>query len=76
MVRSYLSGPPHAVPEHADAVGAVVLGRALVKLAKVDGVLERAVLNQVALRDVSVVSRHAHGEAQERLGVGVQLLRA
>jgi hypothetical protein len=72
----YLGGPLYALPQHPDAKRPVVLGRAVVEFVKVNGVLERAVLDQAALGDLFVVARQAHGEAEERLGVGVQLLRA
>ena len=75
-IITYLRGPPHAVPQQPDAVPAVVLGGALVQRVEVDGVLERAVLDQAALRYLAVVAHEAHGEAEVGLGVRVQLLRA
>ena len=75
-VGMYLGSSLYAPPEHANAVCPVVLGGALVEAVKVNGVLERAVLDQAALGYVLVVSCQAHGEAEERLGVGVELLRA
>lgn len=73
---TYLGRPSYAVPQHPDAETAVVRGGALVEAVKVDGMLQRAVLDQGALRDVFVVARQAHGEAEVRLGVGVESLRA
>lgn len=74
--RTYLRASLHAVPEHANAKSTIILGRAFVKLLKVDSVLEGAVFDEASLGNMPVVPGHAHGEAQKRLGVGIELLRA
>lgn len=74
--KTYISTSLNTVSEETDALGTVVLGGAFVELVKVDGVLERAILDQAALGDLIVVLGQTHSEAKEDLGIGVQLLGA
>lgn len=73
---TYIRAPPHTAPQHTNPVCSVVLGGALVQRVEVDGVLERAVLDQAPLRDLLVIPREAHGEAEVCLGVWVEFLCA
>lgn len=75
-IVTHLRTPLHAVPEHTNTESAIILGRALVQPLKVDGVFERAVLNETSLGNMPVVPGHAHGKSKKRFGVGIQLLRA
>lgn len=73
-MTTYIGRAADAVPEHLDSPGAVVLARALVQLLEIDGMLQRAVLNETPLRDVWVVLDHTHGEPKVGLRVGVYVL--
>lgn len=57
-------------------VRSVILDRALIQRLEVDGMLERAVLDQRAFGDVLEVLAQAHDEAEADLGIGVEFAGA
>src|SRR4051812_34380008 len=70
--RVHVGAVLDALPQHADAPGAVVLTDAVVQLIEVDAVLKRAVRHELPLRDARVLPRQAHGEAEVDFRVRVQ----
>ena len=54
-------------------MGAVFAAGAVVQCVDVDGVLERAVLDELSLRNMPELTGEAHGEAEPGFGIGVQL---
>lgn len=73
-MTTYVGGAADAVPEHLDPPGAVILARTLVQLLEINGVLQRAILDETPLRDVWVVLDQTHGESKIGLRVGVDVL--
>lgn len=50
----------------------VVDTQAVIQLLKVDSMLQSAVLGEILGRNLCVVARHAHGEAQVNSGIGIE----
>lgn len=73
-MTTYIGRAADTVPEHFDSPRAVILARALVQLLEIDGMLQRAVLDETPLRDMWVVLDQTHGESKVGLRVGVYVL--
>lgn len=73
-MTTYIGRAADAVPEHLNSPGAIVLARTFVQLLEINGMLQRAVLDQTPLWDVWVVLDQTHGESEVGLRVGIQVL--
>ena len=61
----------HAIPQQAHAIRAGILAHAVIQHTKVKTMFERAVLDELALRNLLVVVDQAVRKAQVQLRVGV-----
>lgn len=59
--------------QHINRIPTIILTQALIELVKVEAVLQSAVMDELALGDVGVLARQAHGEAEVELGVRVEV---
>lgn len=64
--------PGNALSQQINAVGTIILARAVVELLKVKSMFECAAFHELFVRDVAVVIRQAHGETKIDLGIGIQ----
>ncbi len=62
-----------ACPQFIGNISAIILAQTFVELRHGDAVLECTVLNEVSARDVLIVARHAHYEAEIDLRVGIEM---
>jgi len=54
---------------------AIIATSAIIERLEIDSVLERTVFDKLALRNVPILARQTHGEAEPCLGVVVELSR-